>query len=84
VLAKQVCPGTVHSSSDEEGHHWRSEHVSACMSAKEEPQKKKYFKDDESDSAAELLGKVGSSAKSTSGTKGIRYGAMVIFTAWVC
>ena len=54
------------------------------MSAKEEPQKKKYFKDDESDSAAELLGKVGSSTKSTSGTKGIRYGAMVIFTAWVC
>ena len=43
VLAKHVCPGTRHSSSEEDGHHCRSEHVSACMSAKEEPQKNLYL-----------------------------------------
>ena len=44
VLAKQVWPGTRHSSSAEEGHHWRSEQVSDWMSAKEEPQKNLYFR----------------------------------------
>ena len=43
VLAKHVWPGTRHSSSLEEGHHWRAAQVSVWMSAKEDPQKKKYL-----------------------------------------
>ena len=44
VLAKQVCPGIVHSSSLEEGHHCREAHVSVWISAKEEPQKNLYLR----------------------------------------
>lgn len=43
VLAKHVWPGTVHSSSLAEGHHWRCSQVSVWMSAKSVPQKKKYL-----------------------------------------
>ena len=44
VLAKHVCPGIVHSSSLEEGHHCREAHVSDWISAKEEPQKNLYLR----------------------------------------
>jgi hypothetical protein len=44
VLAKHVCPGIVHSSSLEDGHHCREAHVSVWISAKEEPQKNLYLR----------------------------------------
>lgn len=44
VLAKHVCPGIVHSSSLDVGHHCREAHVSDWISAKEEPQKNLYLR----------------------------------------
>jgi len=43
VFAKHEWPGTRHSSSAEDGHHWRSEQVSDWMSAKDVPQKNLYL-----------------------------------------